>query len=119
MRPYPPIAHLPQPWPLVFEIINALHKYGVPVVVSGGNDGWISQDTNKYPALFATYTTNFPPVFVAGAVNLQGIKASFSQNLPQPYATFWAPGVEVACAGMSSDAEMVYRIGTSFSASMV
>ena len=109
-------------WYQNLRYIKTLNALGVSTVVSAGNDRSYSEDSTHFPAMLQVYEYGKlrTPVLVSGAVDLSGVRASFSQALGTEFgSTYWAPGKSVACAGMHNESDIVYKSGTSFSAPMV
>lgn len=105
-------------WEAIRQIMLDIQNKGVIIVLSAGNQADHSPQMNTLPAIFDY--PEIPPlssshlVLAAGAVTKSGVIASFSQGKNQD--VFWAPGVDIRCAGPSDQQS---ADGTSFSAPLV
>ena len=98
------------PWDKLTIQIRRLTQIGAIVVVPSGNNAIRSKSVDTLPALLGAEL----PLVVVGAVDDQGLLASFSQDAP--FVSAYAPGINVRClkgAGLQQDS------GTSLAAGMV
>ncbi|KAL8916893.1 MAG: hypothetical protein Q9208_008295 [Pyrenodesmia sp. 3 TL-2023] len=92
--------------------IMMLVRRGVPVILGAGNDG--PGFITKLPASLADREDNLLGPIVVGAVDNDGNKAPFSEEL-RDGRVLWAPGVGISCAKTSPDiGTYVTEWGTSY-----
>ena len=88
-------------------------EFNILVVFSTGNHADRQLRVGTYPAIEA-----IPLVgqITVGSTTYHGVRSTFSQaNL----LTLWAPGKNVACAGLQGEGQTVVKTGTSFAAPAV
>ncbi|KAL8653418.1 MAG: hypothetical protein Q9210_002113, partial [Variospora velana] len=92
--------------------IMMLVRRGVPVILAAGNNG--PGFVTKLPASLADRKDNLLGPIVVGAVDNDGDRAPFSEEL-RDGRMLWAPGVEISCAKTSPNIDTyVIESGTSY-----
>lgn len=107
-------------WDTVRYLIGLIHRLGVVIVVSAGNDADRYSGLDTLPAAWREYDPDFP-IISAGAVTKHGAFAKFSQGKLSSAQPVWAPGVAIKCVTPNPAGRPIINTtsGTSFAAPMV
>ena len=109
---------LPPSWKMIGDDLLNLKELGAVVITGAGNAASPSEEHDTLPALFTQSLDKHKhyPIIVAGAVDLDGKRSSFSQSTSE---VVWAPGRDVVCASSTDQKSTVKISGTLASVAMV
>ena len=96
------------------KAVRALNRdYNIVVVFSAGNHADGQRDIDTWPAM---ERLTIDGQITVGSTTYHGARSTFSQAKP---SSLWAPGEQVACAGLQGEGQTVVKTGTSFAAPAV